>query len=399
MDAGPAREVPLARPAEQEVAKPMTRPTAAEPMTPVHRPQWGQVFPLLPLERSRGPLLEPGEGPLVSVLMPTRNAGPLLERVLAALFRQRTSFPFEVIVVDSGSTDETPDILARFPVTVHEIDPAEFNHGATRNLLASLARGDYLVFLTQDAVPYDESWMQHLVAPLVAREALGAYSRQVPRSTTDPINRFFLGELYPDEGRVKALDREAGASLDDIHFSNAASAMTRAAWLEFPFRNDIVMAEDQDWSVRVMRAGHRICYVAHALVEHAHHYTLRETFKRYFDSGASYRDIEARAVPRASFSRQFLSQGVLHVVRMTAHLWRAGDGKWIPRAWIEALVKGAALFLGKHHVLIPTALKVRWSCHAYHWRAAGMSGRRKIALPGGTPGSGGAPTEDFLVQR
>ncbi|HVL48234.1 MAG TPA: glycosyltransferase [Candidatus Thermoplasmatota archaeon] len=305
--------------------------------------------------------------PAVSILLPTKNAGPLLARVLAQIFAQKTRHRFEVIVADSGSTDGTLQLLLEFPITVVHVPPAEFNHGGTRNLLASHARGEYLVFLTQDAVPADEHWLERLVEPLARGDAVGAYARQVPRADTDPINAFFLDEMYPATSRVQYLNGQ-GLTLDTVRFSNASSAMKRSVWAATPFRPDIIMAEDQDWSVRVLKGGGRIAYVAESRVEHAHHYTLGETFKKYFDSGVSYREMHLSHTGLRGIFPELVSGGLRHVGRKARYLWATRNLIWFPRAIAESAAKAVGLMLGRIHTSLPRYIVLTCSWHKYYWQ-------------------------------
>ena len=65
------------------------------------------------------------------------------------------------------------------------------------------------------------------------------------------------------------------------------SAVPRAVLERFPFADDVVMSEDQEWSRRVLLAGLEIVYEPRAVVRHSHAYSLAGAFRRFFDSGAS----------------------------------------------------------------------------------------------------------------
>src|SRR5512135_2968500 len=115
--------------------------------------------------------------PDVSVVIPIYNGERYLAEVLGAVFSQETGFSFEVVVIDSGSTDRSLDVAGGFPVRLHRIPNEEFGHGRTRNLGARLAAGRYVVFMSQDATPAHPRWLENLVAS-VAKDAgvAGAYS-------------------------------------------------------------------------------------------------------------------------------------------------------------------------------------------------------------------------------
>ena len=71
------------------------------------------------------------------------------------IYEQVTNWLFEVIVIDSASTDGTVDIAGRFPVHLHQISQQDFNHGSTRQWGVELARGEYVAFLSQEAIFFD----------------------------------------------------------------------------------------------------------------------------------------------------------------------------------------------------------------------------------------------------
>src|ERR1700722_20889805 len=98
-----------------------------------------------------------------SILIPTKNAGQEFEQCLRRVYSQTGVGPFEVIVIDSGSADATLEIAGRYPVRIEHIASKDFHHARTRNLLAGLAKGEFLVFLSQDALPTNDTWLISLL--------------------------------------------------------------------------------------------------------------------------------------------------------------------------------------------------------------------------------------------
>ena len=78
---------------------------------------------------------------LVSIALVTRNGVATLPPLLDALARQRVDFPVEIVVVDSGSTDGSAELLARSVDRFVTIPHETFNHGLTRNLAVERSRG------------------------------------------------------------------------------------------------------------------------------------------------------------------------------------------------------------------------------------------------------------------
>src|SRR5215469_2378362 len=120
----------------------------------------------------------------LSVLLLTRNGLRDLERVLPALYSQRSTASFEVIAVDSGSTDGTVEFLRRIPVRLRQISPETFHHARTRNLAASLATGEILIFLSQDAMPASDLWLSKMISNFDDPKVGAVYGRQLPRSAS-----------------------------------------------------------------------------------------------------------------------------------------------------------------------------------------------------------------------
>jgi rhamnosyltransferase len=296
---------------------------------------------------------------VISVLIPVKNGGADLVRCLGGIARQRADDEVEVVVVDSGSSDESPRRARELGAQVHEIPPDEFMHGATRNLAARLSHGDVLVFTTQDAVAADETWLATLVAALDGGDVAGAYGRQLPHEEARPPERFFLDFLYGPHARTQRL----AAGLDELTyehtlFSNVNSAIRRSVWEEFPLRDDVTMSEDQEWSRRVLLAGRTIVYEPLAAVRHSHSYTLSGAFRRFYASGAS----AGRSYVAGSASRAALRRAMARYAREELKwLWQTGQGAWIPYTVIYELAKVAGLQLGLRHDRLPGALTRRIS--------------------------------------
>ena len=122
-----------------------------------------------------------------SIVIPTMNAGPIFDEVLGRLFSQETDFDYEVVVLDSGSTDGTVETARKHGAIVHAINPVEFDHGATRDLGASLSRGEYVAFTVQDALPLDGRWLAAMVEDLRGAERVaGGLRTPTPSSTKQP---------------------------------------------------------------------------------------------------------------------------------------------------------------------------------------------------------------------
>jgi GT2 family glycosyltransferase len=303
---------------------------------------------------------------VISVIIPVKDGGSDLRRCLEGIARQATEDEVEIVVVDSGSVDGSAELARAAGARVIEVESAGFLHGATRNLAAREARGDVLVFTTQDAYPVDEHWLERLSTPLRAEgDVAGVYGRQIPHDDASPPERFFLDFLYGPRPRLQRATDESQLSLHTTLFSNVNSAIRRSLWERFPFADDLFFAEDQDWSRRVLVAGHAIRYEPEAAVRHSHAYTLSSAFKRFFDTGAS---AERGFLAGGSASSKALrSEARRYAREELAWLVRTGHRRWIPYAAAYELGKFAGVQLGARHRRLPLWLKQRCSFFPAYW--------------------------------
>jgi rhamnosyltransferase len=237
----------------------------------------------------------------VTVAIPVRNGGPLLERVLEAVRAQRLEGgdSAELLVCDSGSTDGSVAVARAAGAELIEIAPEEFSHGGTRNLLMDRAQGDRVAFLTQDAVPRDESWLAGLLGGFeLAEDVALAFGPYVPRPDASPMVARELSEwfrsLAPDHRPridrlgVEERDVEAAALFGARgYFTDANGCVSKAAWDSVRFRT-IEYAEDHALAHDLLRAGFAKVFVPDAAVVHSHAYSGSERLRRSFD--------EARAI-------------------------------------------------------------------------------------------------------
>ena len=233
--------------------------------------------------------------PTVSILLVTKNGEKYLHDLLSAVRSQRGDFRMaEIVAVDSGSRDQTTNIVEQFDGQVINIKPEEFGHGRTRNLAAFHTTGEYLVFLTQDASPANSDWLARLIEPLtVDRKIAGGYSRHIPRASCHPMEwrRIVQDELSgrADSCLNELSDPGYAQNPDHFHFfSNVRSVLRKRIWENFPFP-DVPFAEDQLWAKTVIEAGYKTTYRADSLVYHSHGYGTWDNFRRHFDHGLAMR--------------------------------------------------------------------------------------------------------------
>lgn len=242
-----------------------------------------------------------GDAPLATVAILTFNGEIYLERILRDVLAQQLDGDFEVLVVDSGSTDATLDIVRKFPsVRLHEITNAEFGHGRTRNLAAQLARGTFIAYLTHDAIPASTQWLRELLAPFALDESIVAVmGKQIPRAGCFPLLKYEIQGVFaglgPDFGTsifYKDSFVQSEGVLNAISFYSDVNSAARRDFLlnTIPYR-DVRYAEDQLFGKDLIEAGFRKAYAGRAAVEHSNDLTLAEYRERIFDETVGLRQI------------------------------------------------------------------------------------------------------------
>lgn len=241
------------------------------------------------------------QGSRISIVLPVRNGGRQFQQLSAHLSRLQRELGVQVLVIDSGSDDGTPERAEAAGFDVERIPPETFGHGRTRNLGVQLARGDVVCFITHDVLPVTPDWPLRFARRLEDPNVAGVYGRQVPRDA-DTMEMFFVALNYPAEP-LRFEPRPDGHTPRPgrVVFSNAFSALRRDVALEVPIPEDADYSEDQIWARMVLARGYEILYEPEAEALHAHVYRLRGVFRRsYFvgralrsagiDRGASFRE-------------------------------------------------------------------------------------------------------------
>jgi len=212
--------------------------------------------------------------PRVSVIVRTKNNENVIAQSLAALFSQEFR-DFELVVVDSGSTDGTLSIVSKYPCNLVHMRPEEYISGKALNLGASHARGGVLAFQNSDTVPLAPNALGLLVSALDDMETQAAFARQMPRPDAWSWVRHELSSAFPDSEEPPPW----------ITFEAPFSVMRKSAWQEHPFFEDEWGTEDTEWGYWAKKNGKKIKYVREALVMHSHNHNLRQLYGRLFCDG------------------------------------------------------------------------------------------------------------------
>jgi glycosyltransferase involved in cell wall biosynthesis len=185
---------------------------------------------------------------------------------------QQTIKDFEIIVVDSGSTDNTLSIACQYPVRIVSIGPEEFSFGSSLNRGCDSARGDYVVIASAHVYPLYVDWLEQLLAPFQDHKVSLVYGKQIGGETTKFSECQIFEKWFPDNSNF---------SQDHPFCNNANAAIRRDIWQQHQYDEKLTGLEDLAWAHVTMQAGYKIAYQSKAIVVHVHDEKPMQIFNRY----------------------------------------------------------------------------------------------------------------------
>jgi rhamnosyltransferase len=209
----------------------------------------------------------------VSIVIRTLNEGKYLGELLKSVESQEIgTWICEVIVVDSGSTDDTLSIAQKHDCKIVHITKEEFSFGRSLNIGCKGATGEALIIISGHCVPTNNKWIYNLCKPLEDGHAEYTYGRQIggPESYYSECRIF--EKYYPQKSIVPQLG---------FYCNNANSAILKSAWQQYFFDEDLTGLEDMELSQRLVEDGGKVAYIAEACVYHYHNETWAQVKRRF----------------------------------------------------------------------------------------------------------------------
>lgn len=223
--------------------------------------------------------------PKISIVIPVKNGEATIGACLKGIFEQTLISQTEVIVIDSGSTDKTLEIIKKYPLKLYQIPPEEFGHGKTRNYGASLAQGKFIQMTVQDAKPATNNWLEIMLSNFDDDQVVAVSGKQAVPHEKDknplqwhrPISKAKPTTVQFKKGEFEKLnpkEQRQNCSLDDVN------AMYRKSYfIANPF-DEVEFGEDMMWAKKALLNQQTIVYDMRSMVWHYHHYSDLEKLKQ-----------------------------------------------------------------------------------------------------------------------
>ncbi len=298
----------------------------------------------------------------ISVIIPTHNAQGYLPALLEKLKTQ--TIEFQLIVIDSSSTDDTITIAKQYTDQVIIIPQQEFDHGGTRTKAAKIASGDIVVFLTQDALPVKNDTIKKIVSVFDDPAIGAAYGRQIPYPETSIFGKHLRNFNYPATSHRRSLEDKEKYGIKTVFLSDSFAAYRREALEKINWIKDgLISSEDSYAGAKMLLAGYDLSYVAEAEVYHSHSYSITQEFKRYFDIGVFYNN-------QAWILQEFGTaegEGGKYVKSEFNFLIQHHAYLKIPEFFTRNGMKYLGYKLGQNYQYLPQGLIAKISMHPLWW--------------------------------
>jgi len=297
----------------------------------------------------------------VGIAVITHRAKLHLPRCLPPLIN--SALKPRVLVVNSSSNDGTVELAEALGAETLLIPRSEFNHGSTRERARRHLGTDIVVMVTPDAYAAGEKTLDRLVQPLLEGEASISYARQVAHDRADFFESFPRQFNYPKESHIRSINDVEKYGVYTFFCSDSCAAYLNSALDEIGGFPEVLLGEDTVVVARLLRRGHKIAYVAEAVVKHSHRYSVKQEFKRYFDTGlARNSHAELLACKGGDAGR-----GAAYTKELLIRLLKKKPTK-IPYAILQTAAKYSGYKIGQFSQNAPFWLKRALSSQEFYWQ-------------------------------
>jgi rhamnosyltransferase len=270
----------------------------------------------------------------------------------------------DTLIIDSGSSDQTPIIVKESNYRLVSIKKEDFNHGSTRQMGVALCNAQFIIFLTQDAILTQSKSLQNIIQCFENPRVGAAYGRQLPHADSGVLGTHARLFNYPEQSKIKSLADARNIGIKAAFLSNSFAAYRREALIAVGgFPNNTILGEDTYVAAKMLLADWKIAYCAEAQVYHSHDYTYLQEFNRYFDIGVFH--------SRESWIREKFGQaegeGLKFVLSEAKYLIDSGKWYLLPSAFIRTCLKYLGYRLGMREKSLPVKIKKYLSMHKRFW--------------------------------
>lgn len=314
----------------------------------------------------------------IDVIIPVYHPRGEFNQLIQLLLRQ-TVRPNKIIILNTKDITAQDDKITKklykicnkekilgngtIDIQIIEIEKNTYDHGGTRHLGALNSRADYILFMTQDAVPTDTKLLENLILAVQQEKTGAAYARQVAKEETGIIETYTRLYNYPGTSKRKTKENLNTLGIKTYFCSNVCAIYDREVYLELGgFCKKIIFNEDMVFAAKLIQAGYAIAYAADAKVIHSHEYTCCEQIKRNFDLAVSQADH-----PEVFQGIKSESEGMRFVKQTVQFLTDRKDYYMAGYFLLQSAAKYLGYFLGKRYKILPNSWIMALTMNQTYW--------------------------------
>ena len=313
---------------------------------------------------------------MISIVIPTYNGQSTIRELLDSL-RKQTVLVDEIIVLDSESADATLEIAVKANCRASTVLKNNFDHGATRNIGIEQAKGEFVIFLTQDVLPCDEYTIENIIKPFMEDMQIGAaFGRQMPYPNASIFAEHLRLFNYPDTSYIRTLEDRKKYGIKTAFLSNSFAAYRRSALEKIGyFKSGLIFGEDTCAAADMLLKKQKIAYAADAKVFHSHNYTIYQDFRRYFDMGVFHRNENwlLREFGKAE------GQGLKYIKSEIAFLMKRKRFDLFPEFLPRILAKYLGYKLGGQYLYLPRCVNKKFSINRQWWNKVTVLNQHSVS--------------------
>ncbi|MDU4478964.1 glycosyltransferase [Clostridium sp.] len=227
----------------------------------------------------------------ISIICPIYNGQQYIESLNHDILNQQLedNQEIEILYVLTKSKDKSEEILKKLSCNYTLIEPSDFSHSKTREMMASKATGDIIVFISQDIKLKNNVWLKNLITPIIKGECEASFSRQICENNS--IEKYTREKNYSEVSRIVSKKDIEKYGLLTFFYSDASSAVTAKIYRELNAYDgkDMPTNEDMYFAHKLIHAGYRIKYCSDSEVYHSHEFTFKQLYNRYYDTGIFFK--------------------------------------------------------------------------------------------------------------
>lgn len=305
------------------------------------------------------------ESRIIDAVIPVYHPGKELAELIRRLELQRLKIRriYLMHTKDGNDLMHSESLKGYDNIIIKEIEPEEFDHGGTRDEAIRMSDAEYILCMTQDAVPAGTDLTERLLESMRDEKTAVAYARQLPRKGCHLVEQYTRNFNYPARSAVKTKADLEEFGIKTYFCSNVCALYRREIYEKLGgFEKKIIISEDMIYGAGCIQEGYQIVYAADAKVIHSHNYTNRQQFHRNFDIAVS--QAQHREIFEGISSE---SEGIRMVKQTASYLLRRGRPLMVFRLITSSAAKYLGYFMGKNYRRLPQRIVLACTMNPKYW--------------------------------